>query len=691
MSHYKIESWQQRKAGIRVRLRIPKFIFSHRYIGTCDAEYFGARGITFHYKRSTETAFSSPVVADNTLRSHENKDRAVDDLRLASCRSPFDVFCARVTARAARSARELSRKDLVRLWQGQSADIKAEYIQYFRSYRTSDVRLPPLLHSDPTVDVAQSNEGECTQTCSATDPNGDAESAGVIGDIPCTENFADEIVALTASTTAPSRASGRMGRLPRSSAAPVADPDVPRVVVAPQMHVVDLIAAYSTRSAPGEVLQSHLVEFCGVVRSRRDLSSRLIFLDLVDVEDCATLSSDWNGATDSETHASPQEPCNCASGADSVTHPMTSHNSAEIQPVLQVVANSKWLADSDETAGQRTCDARDGARRVLRGDVTSCSVGDTVLVKGHPGRTRTGSGDGHGFSLFATSFVLLRCHLTKNRVVRAFVGLHLRTTSTAAVARLLDCSTASVPVLAQLAKPHVQTLLAAHQCVPLPGGALENPPTGEIHAIGPEPTARRQHLLAKARAQRLRGCFVVLERPGNPGNIAPIARTCDALGATQLLIVGPRLDLLTTASMRQSASAVKWVDIVFVDSVPACDAHIKRQPQGQHVVHYGTALHSDCSKELHDINFLAPAPAERRNDSAKECATVTTMQAETPIPIALWFGNEVSGLSSEALEICSTHVVVPMCGIVESMNLSVTVGIVLAEALRQRKRNQFFA
>eukprot|EP00041_Stephanoeca_diplocostata_P025185 m.654219 g.654219 ORF g.654219 m.654219 type:complete len:52 (+) comp22691_c2_seq66:3878-4033(+) len=30
MSHYKIESWQQRKAGIRVRLRIPKFIFSHR-------------------------------------------------------------------------------------------------------------------------------------------------------------------------------------------------------------------------------------------------------------------------------------------------------------------------------------------------------------------------------------------------------------------------------------------------------------------------------------------------------------------------------------------------------------------------------------------------------------------------------------------------------------------------------------
>eukprot|EP00041_Stephanoeca_diplocostata_P025184 m.652622 g.652622 ORF g.652622 m.652622 type:complete len:147 (+) comp22691_c2_seq6:3574-4014(+) len=103
MSHYKIESWQQRKAGIRVRLRIPKFIFSHRYIGTCDAEYFGARGITFHYKRSTETAFSSPVVADNTLRSHENKDRAVDDLRLASCRSPFDVFCARVTARAARS------------------------------------------------------------------------------------------------------------------------------------------------------------------------------------------------------------------------------------------------------------------------------------------------------------------------------------------------------------------------------------------------------------------------------------------------------------------------------------------------------------------------------------------------------------------------------------------------------------
>ena len=51
---------------------------------------------------------------------------------------------------------------------------------------------------------------------------------------------------------------------------------------------------------------------------------------------------------------------------------------------------------------------------------------------------------------------------------------------------------------------------------------------------------------------------------------------------------------------------------------------------------------------------------------------------------ALWFGTEVSGLSEAAMRYCQKHIYVPMYGMVESLNLSVCVGIVAGEVVRQR-------
>jgi tRNA C32,U32 (ribose-2'-O)-methylase TrmJ len=44
----------------------------------------------------------------------------------------------------------------------------------------------------------------------------------------------------------------------------------------------------------------------------------------------------------------------------------------------------------------------------------------------------------------------------------------------------------------------------------------------------------------------------------------------------------------------------------------------------------------------------------------------------------------VHGLTAEALAACGVHVYLPMTGVVESLNLSVTGGIVLWEVARQR-------
>lgn len=53
-------------------------------------------------------------------------------------------------------------------------------------------------------------------------------------------------------------------------------------------------------------------------------------------------------------------------------------------------------------------------------------------------------------------------------------------------------------------------------------------------------------------------------------------------------------------------------------------------------------------------------------------------------PLAMVFGNESAGISDEALEMSDYVVKIPMFGMAQSLNLSVSVGIILYEALRQR-------
>ena len=53
-------------------------------------------------------------------------------------------------------------------------------------------------------------------------------------------------------------------------------------------------------------------------------------------------------------------------------------------------------------------------------------------------------------------------------------------------------------------------------------------------------------------------------------------------------------------------------------------------------------------------------------------------------PTAVVFGNESSGISNEALELADTVIKIPMFGMVQSLNLSVSVAIILYEAIRQR-------
>lgn len=56
--------------------------------------------------------------------------------------------------------------------------------------------------------------------------------------------------------------------------------------------------------------------------------------------------------------------------------------------------------------------------------------------------------------------------------------------------------------------------------------------------------------------------------------------------------------------------------------------------------------------------------------------------------LAVWFGNESRGISDLAVEHSEFCVSIPMFGMIESLNLGTTSGIVLYEITKQRREYQ---
>ena len=164
----------------------------------------------------------------------------------------------------------------------------------------------------------------------------------------------------------------------------------------------------------------------------------------------------------------------------------------------------------------------------------------------------------------------------------------------------------------------------------------------------PERLARMRAVLER-RQPDLR---VVIEHIRDPHNASAILRTCDALGihTVHLLYTDqPSPEISRTVS----SSSHQWLDIrrhsdprELVDSLHAegIPLYVTRRDEG--------------ARALVDIDFTGPA--------------------------AVVFGNEHRGCSDEVAAVADGALWIPMVGMVESFNVSVSAAIVLAEAYRQR-------
>lgn len=145
---------------------------------------------------------------------------------------------------------------------------------------------------------------------------------------------------------------------------------------------------------------------------------------------------------------------------------------------------------------------------------------------------------------------------------------------------------------------------------------------------------------------------VVLEDVTNTHNANAVLRTCDGAGVLNVDVITERGEPLPI-NKAITTRADKWLELRYHPSA------------------------AGCLRELKERGFLVAA-----TDLGPGAVPFDTIDYTGPTAVV--FGNEREGLSAAALELADVRIRVPMYGMVQSLNLSVSVGIILYEALRQR-------
>lgn len=166
------------------------------------------------------------------------------------------------------------------------------------------------------------------------------------------------------------------------------------------------------------------------------------------------------------------------------------------------------------------------------------------------------------------------------------------------------------------------------------------------------PTPERLRTLRAVLERRQEDLQVVLDNLHDSHNASAVLRTCDGFGVGTVHLLSTD-NPLPEISKGVSGYTRKWLEMPSYKSTRACVSVLKAE--GLRIV----ATHVD--------------------DSAR-----SYLEIDWTEPVALVLGNEHRGCTEEMLAEADERVKVPMQGMAQSFNVSVSAGILLGEAYRQR-------
>jgi tRNA (guanosine-2'-O-)-methyltransferase len=189
----------------------------------------------------------------------------------------------------------------------------------------------------------------------------------------------------------------------------------------------------------------------------------------------------------------------------------------------------------------------------------------------------------------------------------------------------------------------------------LPDGAQALPATAQVvlDKLGPLLTPERRARIDAVIAARSTAVAAVLDGLIDPHNVSAVLRSADAFGVQQVHVIQRPEPFLATARVSQGSD--RWVDVIRHATTAACVRALRER--GHRI--FVASMEGAVSPEA-----LAQEPR-----------------------VAIVFGNEHSGVSHELRDLADGTYAIPMCGFVQSLNVSVAAGITLFSAMRGRPGN----
>lgn len=144
---------------------------------------------------------------------------------------------------------------------------------------------------------------------------------------------------------------------------------------------------------------------------------------------------------------------------------------------------------------------------------------------------------------------------------------------------------------------------------------------------------------------------VVTDGVQDPGNLGTIIRSADAVGASGVVLGKGTVDLYNPKTVRSTMGSLFHVAVVEAELLPL---FAEAKSRGVRLVNTSLQAKQTC----YEADFTGP----------------------------IWFvlGNEGKGVSPEVAEQIDEHVIIPMKGQAESLNVAMAATVLLFEAMRQR-------
>jgi len=148
--------------------------------------------------------------------------------------------------------------------------------------------------------------------------------------------------------------------------------------------------------------------------------------------------------------------------------------------------------------------------------------------------------------------------------------------------------------------------------------------------------------------------YIIIDNVLDTYNIGAIFRLADAVSAEKVILCGESETPPNTKIKRASINTTEWIDWEYYDSAVAA---IK-----------------DLRLKIDDLQVVAIEQSSK---------SVPYDKFDYKFPIAFVLGHETRGVSKEALAASDGVVELPMYGINTSMNVMVSLGIILFEAIKK--------